>query len=94
MDYNVKTVSTDFSGNIRRKCPICPPDLYLPDWMTASPHLDHSTGPKPIQLVQVVLIIEDQKSLKSPHGNPLKKDSLSDNAVKKDEGVLCQPFQA
>ena len=32
--YNVKTVSTDISGNIHRKCPIFFPDLYLPDWMT------------------------------------------------------------
>ena len=32
--YNVKTVSTDISGNIHRKCPIIFPGLYLPDWMT------------------------------------------------------------
>ena len=54
----VKTVGTDFSGNIHRKCPIFSPDLHLPDWMTTSPHPDHSTGPKPIQLVQVVFTID------------------------------------
>ena len=26
------------------------------------------------------------------HGNPLKKGSLSENAMKKDEGVIFQPF--
>ena len=52
--FSVKNVSTDFSGNIHRKCTIFFPDLHLPNGMTTSPHPDHSTGPKPIQLVQVV----------------------------------------
>ena len=56
--YSVKTVSTDFSGNIHRKCTIFFPELHLPNGMTTSPHPDHSTGPKPIQLVQVVFTIE------------------------------------
>ena len=29
---------------------------------------------------------------KSPHGNPFKKGSFSENAMKKDEGVIFQPF--
>ena len=37
------------------------PDLHLPDGMTTSPHPDHSTGPKPIQLVQVVFTIEQMR---------------------------------
>ena len=57
----MKTVSTDFSGNIYRKCLIFFPDLHLPDGMTTSPHPDHSTGPKPIQLVQVVFTIEQMR---------------------------------
>ena len=56
--YSVKTVSTDFSGNIHRKCTIFFPELHLPNGMTTSPHTDHSSGPKPIQLIQVVFTIE------------------------------------
>ena len=56
--YSVKTVGTDFLGNIYRKCTIFFPELHLPNGITTSPHLDHSTGPKPIQLVQVVFTIE------------------------------------
>ena len=61
--YSMKTVSTDFSGNIYRKCLIFFPDLHLPDGMTTSPHPDHSTGPKPIQLVQVVFTIEHSTNM-------------------------------
>ena len=32
----VKTVGTDFSGNIHRKCPILFPDFFLPDRMTTN----------------------------------------------------------
>ena len=34
------------------------PDLHLSNRTTTSPYPDHSTGPKPIQLVQVVFTIE------------------------------------
>ena len=34
----------------------------------------------------------DQKSPKSPHRNPLKKGSLSENVMKKGERVLFQPL--
>ena len=36
----------------------------------------------------------DQKIPKIPHRNPLKKGSLSENAMKEDERVLFQPFHA
>ena len=131
MDYNVKNVSRDFSGNIHRKCPIFFPDLYLTDWMITSLHPDHSTDPthstgpggfhywiagKQIwrsrqniaaakistnrhnltklfaHFLDTQIQLGNQKSTPSTHGNPLKKCPLSENAMKKDEGVLFQPF--
>ena len=36
----------------------------------------------------------DQRDPRDPHRNPLKKGSLSENAMKEDERVLFQPFHA
>ena len=78
------------------------PELHLPNGMTSSPHPDHSTGPKPIQLAQVVFTIEWMRLHHCTiwlsialFGGVVKigtPASLSENAMKKDEGGLFQPF--
>ena len=43
-------------------------------------------------LVDTLMHLWDKKSPKSPHRNPLKSGSLSENVMKEGERVLFSPF--